>query len=227
MDYIIKRASALTTEEQTTRGILGIPQDWPIEKYTYVDSVPEGFEQISEEDLATLIGNNQASYDAWLQAKRPLAPPPAPMEVVTQFEKRDKIVKLASAQADVDVNSLATILIKIPGTPNSGAGRWIDGGIAWFDDQHKDDRILSVEFTDEDNLLGNGAGTVVGTYTDTELDAAQQGWRIPNKKGMIEVIAMGGYGFAPAGFYIKITGKKGGSLTTGTIYMNIMWGKVE
>jgi hypothetical protein len=149
------------------------------------------------------------------------------LEVVTQFEKRDKVVKLASAQAEVGSNGMATISIKIPGTPNSGAGRWIDGGTAWFDDQHKDDRILSVVFTDEDNLLGYGAGTVVGSYTDSELDSAQQGWRIPNKRGMIEVIAMGGYGFAPAGFYMKITGQKGGGIVTGTLYMNVMWGKVE
>lgn len=148
-------------------------------------------------------------------------------EIITQFEKRDKTLKLASAQTDVGSDSLATVLIKIPGTPGSADGRWIGGGIAWFDDQHKDDRIMSVEFTDEDNILGYGAGTVVGSYTDRDVDTNQQGWRIPNKRGMIEVEALGGYGFAPAGFYLKIIGKKGGELTTGTFYLNIEWGKVE
>lgn len=231
MDYIVKKASALTTEEQDDKGLTGIPQEWPVEIYKYTEQdIPAGFTVMADTDITELKNNNQASYDAWIANLHPVLPPPAPpapIEVVTQFERRDKVVKLASAGADVDANSMATILIKIPGTPNSGAGRWIDGGTAWFDEQHKDDRIMSVEFTDEDNLLGYGAGTVVGTYTDTELDSAQQGWRIPNKRGMIEVIAMGGYGFAPAGFYMKITGKKGGGLTTGTLYMNVMWGKVE
>ena len=75
MDYIIKKASSFTEEEQTNRGIAGIPQDWPVEKYPYVDIVPDGFEQISEEDLDLLIYNNQASYDAWLQALRPIVNP--------------------------------------------------------------------------------------------------------------------------------------------------------
>lgn len=148
-------------------------------------------------------------------------------EVTTQFEKRDKTVKLASAQQDVGNDSKATILIKVPGTPGSGDGRWISGGIAWFDDQHKDDRIVGVYFSDEDDILGYGAGTAVGSYTDDEVLEGQQGWRIPNKRGMIEVEALGGYGFAPAGFYLKIVGKKGGDITTGTLYLNIEWGKVE
>ena len=75
MDYVIKRASALTEEEQAALGITGIPQNWPIEKYPYNDVIPEGFELISEEDLAILISNNQAAYDAWLQAKRPIIEP--------------------------------------------------------------------------------------------------------------------------------------------------------
>jgi hypothetical protein len=148
-------------------------------------------------------------------------------QVITQFEKRDKTLKLSSAQQDVGGDSLATLLIKIPGTPGSTDGRWINGGIAWFDDQHKDDRVVSVSFTDEDNILGYGAGFVVGSYTDYNLDEPQQGWRIPNKRGVIEVEAIGGYGFAPSGFYLKIVGKKGGSLTTGTFYINIEWAKVE
>jgi hypothetical protein len=81
MNFIIKKASSLTEEEQTSRGIKGIPQDWPIEKYIYIDTIPDGFELISEEDLETLVYNNQAAYDAWLNALRPLPPTPPPTEV--------------------------------------------------------------------------------------------------------------------------------------------------
>ena len=82
MDWIIKKASALSTEEQAALGITGIPQNWPIEKFPYTGVVPEGFEQISDEDLDLLIFNNQAAYDAWLQAKRPVIvnPPDAPRD---------------------------------------------------------------------------------------------------------------------------------------------------
>lgn len=83
MDYIIKKASSLSEEEQTALGFTGIPQDWPIEKYKYVDSIPEGFELINSEDLDTLIFNNQAAYDSWLQAKRPVITPPSPIIQIT------------------------------------------------------------------------------------------------------------------------------------------------
>ena len=75
MDYIIKKALSLTSEEKTNRGITGIPDNWPIEKYPYVDSVPENFELISEEDLEILIDSNQISYDVWLQSLRPVMTP--------------------------------------------------------------------------------------------------------------------------------------------------------
>jgi hypothetical protein len=72
MDYNIKRASALSSEEQEALGITGIPQDWPVERYLYVDNTPERFELISDINLQILIDNNQTAYDAWLQAKRPI-----------------------------------------------------------------------------------------------------------------------------------------------------------
>ena len=72
MNYIIKQASSLTAEEQAALGITGIPAAWPIEMYPFNDVVPDGFIEISEEDLTTLRTNNQAAYDAWLQSLRPI-----------------------------------------------------------------------------------------------------------------------------------------------------------
>ena len=76
MNYIIKKASSYSPEQQAEIGIIGIPEDWPIEKIPYFGGdVPEGYLEISEEDLELLIFNNQAAYDAWLQAKRPIIIP--------------------------------------------------------------------------------------------------------------------------------------------------------
>ena len=149
-----------------------------------------------------------------------------PSGVVTRFEERDKTLKMAHGHADVQQDGTATILLKIPGTPGSGDGRWLSSGMAFFDNWVAGDMILGVWFTDEDNLLGNGAGFLVGSYTDDDMDSDMQGWHIP-PIGHIEAEAIGGYGFAPAGFYIKIIGKKGGTITTGKLYCNFEWGKVE
>lgn len=102
MDYIIKKASALTVEEQTSRGILGIPQDWPIEQYVYNDSIPEGFELISDVALEDLKLNHQVEYDAWLQSLRPINPEPsAPIVKIDTPEDADgrQLVRVATTNA--------------------------------------------------------------------------------------------------------------------------------
>lgn len=226
-DYIVKKASADTDDQLAALGLTGIPPEWPIESYPYVgQDIPDGFTQMSDEDITTLKGNNQAAYDAWLASKSPIAPPPAPTEVVTQFEKRDKTLKLAHGFASVGEDSTATILMQIPGTPGTTDGRWISSGVAFFDTITAGDLIQSVRFTDEDNILGQGAGYVVGSYTDDDAPSDNQGWAIP-PNGWIKCEAIGGYGFAPAGFYIKIVGKKANGATSGTFYVNLEWGKVE
>jgi len=68
---------------------------------------------------------------------------------------------------------------------------------------------------------------IVGSYTDDDAPSSNQGWYIPSQKGEIKAEAIGGYGFAPAGYYIMITAKKGGGLTSGTFYVNLEWGKKE
>lgn len=83
---LIKKASAYTTEEKAALGITGIPDNWPVEKMDTVDPIPAGFEEISEQDFLDLKANNQASYDAWLAALRPIITPaaPAPTQVIVQ-----------------------------------------------------------------------------------------------------------------------------------------------
>ena len=83
MIFIIKKAGTLTTEEKTTLGILGIPDNWPIEMYIYEDVVPDGFEQIDQDALSLLKENNQAAYDAWLQSLRPIINPVTTPQEVT------------------------------------------------------------------------------------------------------------------------------------------------
>jgi len=88
MDWIVKKASALSPEEKAARGITGIPQDWPVEMYPYTDTVPDLFEQMSDANLELLKANNQVDYDAWYYALQPLPPQPGP-QVVTLSSPSD------------------------------------------------------------------------------------------------------------------------------------------
>lgn len=73
---------------------------------------------------------------------------------------------------------------------------------------------------------------VVKSYTDDELDADNQGWYfypvyIGNDicVGEVEVNPIGGYAFLPAGFYLVVTYQRPEGITTGTIRVDIDWGK--
>lgn len=153
-------------------------------------------------------------------------------QVVTQFEKRDKTLKLASTCGAVQSDGTVVAYLKIPGTPNPAGdptleGRWISGGVAFFDTQTPGDIVTGVHFVDHDNMIGQGVDFVVGSYTDDYALSENQGWYIPPARGQIDAEPIGGYGFAPAGFYVMVTGKKGGGITTGTLYVNLEWGRVE
>jgi hypothetical protein len=151
--------------------------------------------------------------------------------VTTQFELRNKTIKLANVSGTVQSDGTVTAYLQVPGTVNPTGdatldGRWISSGTAFFDIATPGDVVNSVRFVDHDNILGQGVDFVVGSYTDDEAPSGSQGWFIPPAKGEIKAEAIGGYGFAPAGFYIMITAKKGGGLTTGTLYVNLEWGKL-
>jgi hypothetical protein len=230
MDFIIKKALSLTEEEKTLRGIVGIPDNWPIEKYQYVDTIPENFELISEENLNLLIANNQTDYDAWLQSLRPIIqlPAPAPMAVQTQFERTDIVLKVGCQEATFDENGFAEVSIKVPGTPGTEDGRYVAGGYAFTDSYTFGDRITKIQVVDIDNILGYGAETVVKTYHDQDLIEGEQGWFMwpaPQVGGEIEIDPMGYYGFIPAGLYLEIYFQRAASGTATKVYIDYYWGK--
>lgn len=168
-------------------------------------------------------GEDQTDFETNYLANTNQSPTP---QVITQFEKRDKTIKLSHGETDVDESGNAIILLKIPGIAGSGDGRWISSGIAFFDTHTPGDKVTGVYFTDEDNILGYGAGFIVGSYTDDEVPEINRGWAIP-PTGWVKAEALGGYGFAPAGFYIKVIAFKAGASPSGKFYCNWEWGKVE
>lgn len=145
-------------------------------------------------------------------------------EVITQFEKNDKILQIFSAERAVQEDGIAIIEIKIPGTIGSG-GRWVSGGNCFFDAQHAGDRVMEILIVDKDNIMGYGENVTLGTYHDDAAADENKGWRIPVKRGFVEVEALGYYGFLYAGLYLVVIGKKGAGQTSGTFYVNLDWGK--
>lgn len=175
---------------------------------------------LSEDDLVILNLLMETYIDSNLTSS------PTSFEVITQFEKRDKTIKLSHGECTVGEDGIATILLKIPGEAGSSDGRWISSGVAFFDVHTPGDKVIGVYFTDEDNVLGNGAGTIIGSYTDDEVPEQNRGWAIP-PNGWVKAEAIGGYGFAPAGFYIKVIALKAGESPSGKFYCNWEWGKSD
>src|ERR1035437_9405891 len=153
-------------------------------------------------------------------------------QVMTQFEKRDKTLKLVCACGVVQSDGTVVAYLKVPGTPNPTGdttleGRWISSGVAFFDTQTPGDIVTGVRFVDHDNIPGQGIDFAVGSYTDDYAPSENQGWYVPPVRGQIDAETIGGYGFAAAGFYVMVTAKKGGGITAGTLYVNFEWGRVE
>jgi hypothetical protein len=148
-----------------------------------------------------------------------------PKVVQTQFERDDLILKIAKAKADVDVDGLAVVEIKIPGVMADDGCRWIDGGKAFFDVGHAGDCVTEIAIVDKDDVLGYGANTVLKTYHDEECDAINQGWYIyPTRP--LEIETLGYYGKIPSELYLIIKAKKATGHESGTFFVSLDWGVI-
>lgn len=157
-------------------------------------------------------------------------------EVVTQYEKNDKVLKLYKASAPYDINTgICTLLLKVPGTftgvdPENCDGRFVAGGYAFADGYKFGDCVTTIQVVDVDNVTGLGVDTVVKEYTDSSADAANQGWYFwasLNGEGEIEIDPIGGYGFLPSGLYLKIVCQRVAGSPATTVNLDIWWGRKE
>lgn len=149
-------------------------------------------------------------------------------EVVTQDEKSNRILKMAGGSVAVALDGTATILFKIPGTTGLTPpdGRWIYSFTGFFDVHTAGDKIVSAHITDEDNMLGGGAGAIIMSFTDDEAAVGNQGWFIP-PSGEMDAESVAGSRFCPAGLWVKVVAQKGGGIASGIFYLNAEWGKVS
>lgn len=156
-------------------------------------------------------------------------------EVVTQFEKNDKDLKLCSVTAQVDsVTGIAVVELPCP-----SSGRWMDAGVSFFTAEEPR-RISMVEGVASFDLPADAlftgsppmpAGTPLKTYHDDEMPEINQGWRIPAKGdygpvGELEIDTMAGYGWVPGIITLRFTGKLPGTAPfSGWFTVNLKWGK--
>lgn len=159
----------------------------------------------------------------------PSANATVPSNVRTQFEQVSYLLQMSNISSlNMAPGDSATISIKIPGI-FSGVnppcdGRYIDAGEGWFYPGADGDRVTAITVTDNDNLLGAGAGTVLGTYHDAQVDADNQGW-VLHTVYPTEISTLGWYGFIPAGMYMNITVKRSATASgNGNFYCNLKWG---
>lgn len=149
-------------------------------------------------------------------------------EVLTQKEKGDVRTNVARAESTLE-DGQAEITVRVPGVfdgidPDVSSGRFIEGGEAFFDSAEIGDVVSKIEVKDNQNILGYGAGFVIATYHDKDVDEANQGWYIPKIKGYIEINAMAMFGFIPAGMDLVMTATRLDTNSTGIFFTNIKWG---
>lgn len=178
-------------------------------------------------------------------------------EVKTQFERDDLTIKMAKVKETV-VDGEARIELLVPGEVGSTDGRYLAGGFGMLDTYDPDDHIIcTVEDVDRviawqialaqdpeavapvSDATVQALGTypnypIVGSYTEEECGASNEGWYFwPCARGgndaaigEIELEPLGFYGFIPSGFYLVFTIIRP-NVSGGTIRGDIIWGKRE
>ena len=129
-------------------------------------------------------------------------------------------LRTAKVKVQTDTNGDATVLLKVPGEIGVES-RVIKGGNGWFDTHHADD-FIKIFISDEDDILGGGAGVIVSSYTDDDIPPANQGWYVP-PSGYGDMSAIADMGSLLGGLYLKIVVKKGDN-TQEWFRANIKWG---
>lgn len=174
-------------------------------------------------------------------------------EVVTQMEKGDKGLRLASAEVSFDQGN-ALIEIFIPGNVGE-VGRYIAGGYGFTDVFGWGDRINIIQLVDKNYVYAGVAypatpfeagvegvteettwaqavpsGVVLGSYHDDDLDEANQGWRLwcdDGNQGGVDIDPIGGYGMLYARTYLRINFLKAEGSEATKAAVNLWWGKKE
>ena len=134
-----------------------------------------------------------------------------------------RYLQIACMSGAVNETGGVGLTIKVPGAIGSG-GRFVDSGEAFFDTHHVGDKLIKMELVDLDNILGYGAGLVMGSYCDAETPSDNSGWYFP-PTGILIVDKFEKVGFIPSGFYFRVSAQKAAGQTTGTLYANIKWAK--
>jgi hypothetical protein len=135
-------------------------------------------------------------------------------------------LKMARCKVTTDGAGLGIILLKIPGTSGVLGERIVNGGAGWFKTPHDDDYI-KVFVTDEDDILGGGAGAQIGSYTDEGVPAGNQGWYAPKSAPVFGMHKIGDMnGLLMGGLYLKMYVQKGDN-SVDDFWCNLEWGVNE
>ena len=115
------------------------------------------------------------------------------------------------------VSGIAEVKLLIPGDPAAGEGRFVSGGIGWFENPaHGDILVVEVQLAD---------GTVVDSYADGDVPAGNSGWYIPKAIGYVKVKPLSLLGFIPGGFYLVVRATKAAGEAEDRFWFNVNWGK--
>lgn len=172
-------------------------------------------------------------------------------EVVTQLEKPDKDLLLASASASF-VGDVCTLQIKIPGELGDFSARYVAGGYAFTNIFGWGDRVTAVSVVDKDFAYAGLAypatpteagvpgveglswaevmpdGVVLGSYTDDFCEEPNRGWRLwceDGNQGGMDIDPLGGFGKLPALAYITVIIEKTATSGATDAAINVWWGK--
>lgn len=172
-------------------------------------------------------------------------------EVVTQLEKDDKELVLASIEGAFEGDT-CELSIRIPGSVGELHGRFIAGGYGFTDQFGWGDRVKDIKVVDTDfgwagiaypatpheaGIPGTEGmtwaqvmpdGVEMGSYVDKECEESEQGWRMwcdEGNQGGVDIDPLGGFGKLPSATDMVIVIEKVSGNPATKAAVNLWWGK--
>ena len=202
--------------------------------------------------ITSVLKDSGSDHSDFEENYKPYANTYKASEVVTQQEKPDKDLVLASIEGPFSGNACA-LQIKIPGEAGNLQSRLVAGGYAFTDVFGWGDRITKVSVLDKDYVYAGVAysatpleagipganeettwadifpdGTPLGSFIDEECDEGFHGWRLwceDGNQGGIDIDPIGGYGSLPGAAYLTVVIEKTETSGATKAAVNIWWGK--
>ncbi len=140
-------------------------------------------------------------------------------------------LKMVKFEVQTDASGVAQFDLNVPGATIGGEERFVAYGDGWFENPSTGggdwlEMYVCVKDAGLAAALGVSVGDIIGSYVDTDMPAAEQGWFIP-PDGKLRVEGNHGEAALVTGTCIRAIAHRADGAQGETFRANVSWSKIE